>query len=94
MLDKQHYGRALSGAMNNTRGVGSSLQAWERGPMKFLFQDPIQLDFNCSLPATLREKTVVAAEDDDGHEKLEHIDKRKKLCDRQPSFFILCQMQT
>ena len=87
VLDKSEYSRALSGAMNNTKGVGSSLQQpWERGHMKFLFQEPMQLDFNCSLPPVLREKTVSAVEDKEVHKKLEHVDKRKKLYDKQPSF--------
>ena len=87
VLGRERYNRALQGALINTTGLSSSLQQpWEKGPMKMIFQDSLQLSFSCSMPTSICEPIVDNTETSGEHDTVQHIDKKKKVCEKQPSF--------
>lgn len=86
-LQGAFYNRVLQGAMTNTRSISSSLtQPWERGPMKFLFHGPPQLEVSCSMPSAFLEKAQESKSQDDVTESVMHVDKKTKLDNKLPSF--------
>ena len=86
-VSAESYNRASQGAVNTTRKMETGLlQPWEKGPMKFLFQDATRMDINLFLPETSHGKTFTAEEEDESKDSLEPVDKKKRLGNMQPSF--------
>ena len=86
-LQGAFYDRALQDAMTSTRSISSCFtQPWERGPMKFLFQGPPQLEVGCSMPSAFLEKVQESKSQDDVTESVKHVDKKMKLDNKLPSF--------